>query len=253
MSTKKLARAKIVRELAADGVDTVPKLVDRLLDLQESQLRKPHPGAVPTATVLAKMGVPSPGLKKIVHRPPKIPLYVDGVLLDPADISRFNGQPLHFVVGAKNPVEGKPVLQAFTGSDYLNFLKATYIASLVTQDLCPGEKPCYVVPPPHPNPNLPGTHNVVQACDEIEYFGEVLDVYPGFSLPDLRNLYRLFPFRGNWNDCINSVRPCYNNIVTFFSDINFGGNQLTLPRGYAAPDLAWWGWNNTISSVTNWG
>jgi len=253
MSSTKLSRAKIIKELAADGVDTVPKLVDRLLAFQESHLRKPHPAAVPVVAALAKIGVPSQGLKKIVHRPPKAPLYVDGVLIEPKEISRFNGQPLHYVLGTKSPDKGKPVMQAFTGSDYLNFLKTTYVASLVTEDVCPGGPGCGGPGLPHMG-SYPGTFGLVAAYDQTNYNGLVLELEAGRAFSDLGIVFKGLPWMGTWNDTIQSTRFC-NNIVTYFSDINFSGNQLTVPRWTDEPDLSSLSssWSDVISSIVNWG
>jgi hypothetical protein len=62
------------------------------------------------------------------------------------------------------------------------------------------------------------------------------------------------PWMGSLNDSIQSIRFC-NNLVTYFSDINFSGNQLTVPRWSAEPNLAILSsnWSNVISSIVNWG
>ena len=36
-----------------------------------------------------------------MHRVPELPVRIDGVLYDPKDIGRFDGQPLHFVAVPK--------------------------------------------------------------------------------------------------------------------------------------------------------
>src|SRR5205823_4039775 len=196
-------REELLKALRAEGVNTIPELVDRLLAFRESSHRKPHDGAVLAGSALARIDKPQPEHKEIVHRPPSVPLCVDGVAIEPAEIVQFNGRALHFVV-SKLPQEGEVVLYAFTGTDYLRFLKGAYVASLVPQDYGDGSwppgqsqgpgygtqcgwmggQPCL---PPFPTPfSPPFTYWQIQMFSDSQYGGDWFWLYAGYAYPDLR-------------------------------------------------------------------
>jgi hypothetical protein len=258
-------RAAILEGLRAEGVDTIPSLVDRLLAFQNSTQREPRDGAVPAGTALARIDRLQPGRKEIVHRPPQVPLWVDGVAIEPADIVQFNGQELHFMV-TKLPQEGKFVLNAFTGPDYLNYLKGSHAASFdaswppFTQvppgwgGACGwmGTQPC--VPSVSPPGSPPFTFGQVQMFDDIEFRGNWFWLAAGYAYPDLRQVQRACTlwWCGDWNDVMSSMAGT-NTRVTYFTDIHYLGSSYTIPPNTPFHDLRTLGINDAVSSVINWG
>jgi hypothetical protein len=255
-------REEILRALSADGGDPMPQLVDRLLAFQNSRQRKLHDGALPAGNALARIDRPPPERKEIVHRPPQVPLYVDGVAIEPTEIVRFNGQALHFVV-SKLPREGEVVLNAFTGPDYLNYLKGAHVASFGFQEpawpmppiggACGwmGVQPC--VTPVHPAMGPPFTSGQIQMFEDIEFRGDWFWLAKGRAYPDLRKVERgcTLWWCGDWNDIISSMAGT-DTQVTYFTDINYGGSSYTIPANTPFHDLRTLGMNDTISSVVNW-
>jgi hypothetical protein len=259
--TGKPLREKILMALSAEGVDTIPELIDRLLAFQNSMPRKPHDGALPAGHALTRMDRLQPGRTEIVHRPPLVPLYVDGLAVEPADIVQFNGEALHFLV-SKLPQEGEVVLNAFTGPDYLNYLKGAHAASFgVPEPTFPlpiggacgwmGTQPCVT----HPSPSMPPfTLGQIQMFSDIEFKGDWFWLSAGYAYPDLRKVKRACTlwFCGDWNDVISSMAGT-NTRVTYFTDINYGGSSYTIPPNTPFHDLRTLGLNDTISSIINWG
>lgn len=98
-------REEIMEKLRAERVDTVDKLVDKLLAYRKSNPPHKPNHADFLGSILASPETRPKSLKPLTHRPPQVPLYVDGVAIDPKDISRFDGRPLEFVI-TKQPSGG---------------------------------------------------------------------------------------------------------------------------------------------------
>ena len=172
-------RGDIFDELRARGVDTVPEVVDLMIASREAQRHNRFATPVPIGR---RPRVATPPRKSLVHRPPRVPLYIDATARDPADISRFDGQRLVSVV-SKSADADEHVLYVLT-PDYVSFVKgavgaALQAASIETGRGGPGllEEWNYTqgpvgrypppVPPPDPNKLVP-----FQSLDDgtVDYF-----------------------------------------------------------------------------------
>ncbi len=241
------SRAEIMEALKAEGVESVEKLVDRLLESRKSV----HPsGRGRGESVLAHQTARPSGKKKIAYHAPQVPLFVDGVSIDPADISRFDGQNLHFVVGS--PAAGdKTALHALTGDDHINFLKGSYANSLFAGSQ-PQTTPIRADFQPF---DAPFSYGQVQVFQDIDYGNNWTWVGANSAIQDLRWIQRgcFLWWCGDWNDQISSMGGTDTKVI-YYWDINFSGPTLTVVTPYiAVPDLRVYGWNDEISSIWNVG
>jgi hypothetical protein len=270
-------RREISDELRARGVDTVPEVVDLMVAGREAQRRNRFATPVPIGR---RPRVATPPRKSLVHRPPRVPLYIDAVARDPADISRFDGQRLVYVA-SKSADAGEHVLHVLT-PDYVSFVKGAVGAALQAASTGIGRGRLglleewnsaqgsvgrhYPTSPADPNELVPfqslddGTVDYfhytdwnVQMFHHDNYESDWFWLSAGYEWPDLRQVHRGGWLSGsNWNDAINSLGGT-NTWVGYFWDINFQGNVLIVPPGYFVPDLGVFGWANAISSVINTG
>ncbi len=189
-----------------------------------------------------------PVVPPIVHRPPGIPLVLDGKLLkNPEEITSYNGTPLYYT-----PLSSHSglALGAFTSRDKMIAEAKHLAASLAENILQPQFEPIGVTNPDH----LPE-----QVCffEHINEEGDVLCLPPRSACPDLTRVGRsklLWWYTNDWNDVISSVSLCRWD-VTLFEHINFGGSQLWLPAvaAHNYRSLVELGWNDRTSSIVNWG
>jgi hypothetical protein len=257
------SKKQIMERLHAEGVDTVEKLVEKLLSYRASNApRRPHGDAFP-GSLLANRETRPKGLKGITHQPPKVPLYVDGVGVDPRDISRFDGRPLEFVVAKQRG--GDAALFASTSTPISDHMKAAHTAAWLNalgprgighvrgqsnaiRDLGPVWDPW--------DPPLTGWDpSSVQMFQDIDYEGNWTWCAGGEPIPDLRQVSRdctLWWCEGDWNDQISSMSGT-GVWVAYYSDIWYGGNVLWQQPGQPFSDLRLFGWNDQISSVWNTG
>ena len=194
------------------------------------------------------------------QRPVKVPVLIDGVLHDPKDIHRFDGQILHFVA----PSGDRP-LKAFTGDQWPTALR-TFIqyqsvaGTLRWKNIIEGGGPpasggqgtggsvppqgggVVIEPPPPP----------AAFFSDSNFEGDWLWLNQGMEWRDLTQVDRGdFWNRQSWNDCISSVSPVPNvGLVVLCEDINLGGASLACPE--AVRDLGLFGWNDRTSSIVYW-
>jgi hypothetical protein len=231
-------REDMLKRLKAEGVKSVPELVDRVLAFRKSSTDDPGPKPLLTSGALPR---DKKDRKELIHRPPLVPLYIDGAPVKASRISQFNGRPLHFVVVTLPNKE--LVLHAFTNSTHLDLLRADYLHWLNwvmgapsgrggTQPPTSGEGPAggrgggVVIPSP------------LEMFQDINYGGDELGLPYGYEWSDLTQVCRssfLWWCNDSWNDEISSLGGSGNDIVCW-SDINFEGNSLRLSPYFPIPD-----------------
>ncbi len=185
-----------------------------------------------------------PAVRPIIHRPPSIPLVLDGKLLDkPEEITAYNGTPLYYT-----PLRSSSgiALAAFTSRDRM-ISEAKQQAGEIL----------------HPQFERTGTNNPDSLPEQVCFFehinedGDVKCLPPRRAYSDLTRVGRskfLWWYTNDWNDVISSVSACRWD-VSLFEHINYGGSQLYLPArlGRNTPNLVELGWNDRASSIVNWG
>jgi len=171
----------------------------------------------------------------ITHRAPNVPLFLDGeVLEDPQEITKLNGQSLHYTplrIGAGI------ALAAFTDPQAMISESSRMASTISTESntAATSEHICTT------NPDSLGER--VQFFEHINESGDTIGLNPGWGYPDLTD---------GWNDIISSV-GWYRWDVSLYEHIHYGGSQLWLPAGCNTPNLVILGWNDRASSCVNWG
>jgi hypothetical protein len=275
----------VLEALRKNGIKDLEHLVRTQIEL--ARLETNTPAAINLYAPAPE--APSNQAVAIVHRVPQLPVFVDGVLYDPADINRWDGQPLHFLV---RPDSAGSQLEAFTGNQWTSALKTYFqVRHLMTLfDVVPGLQrplepldfpipflppsnppfnpppppflplpgspgaPHQPPPPPHPPPPPPPPPSESQFFSDNNFGGDWLWLGRRLAWNDLTRVNRakfLF-FSSDWNDVISSVR-IWAGTVTFYEHINQGGASLTFQQGLDIPDLNPYAFNDRISSIVNWG
>ena len=251
---ERLTVEDVLKMLEEDGIHDLQQFIKR--ELARAKAASKVPGR---ASMLGPAAA-KPSRRRPAQRPVKVPVLIDGVLYDPKDIHRFDGQILHFV----GPSGDRP-LKAFTGDQWPTALR-TFIqyqsvaGSLQWKNIIEGGGPPgpggqgtsgseptggngVVVEPPPPPAGFYSDNN---------FEGDWLWLDHGKEWSDLTRVYRGdFYNRQSWNDCISSVSPVPNlGLVVLCEDINLGGASLSVP--FAARDLGLFGWNDRTSSIVYW-
>lgn len=178
----------------------------------------------------------------IVHRFSRVPLYLDGTILDnPRDIEEYNGKPLYYTL--LRSASGI-ALAAFTERNAMIRESKNMIGVLAGGVTAFSEYIC--ASPPDSLPE--------QVCffEDSNQSGDVICLPPSRAYRDLTQVSRGFLGLSDWNDLISSVSWCRWD-VSLYEHINYGGSELYLPAGCNTPNLQDLGWNDRASSIVNWG
>lgn len=247
--TVDVSESDVVDALRSRGITSLEQLVADTVARQRD-------GRARQATVIGKEAIES-GLR-IKHQAPKIPVRIDGIDYDPADISRFDDTPLHYVYYHD---EGMPILQATTDRNQVNAL--FLLSSGIQPKGChwtasngwpawecgPGvgdQPPATPTPPPEP----PTDFHSVQMFSDVNFEGDWFWLPRGFEWPRLSKVSRntFLWSSGDWNDQISSVGRT-SGTVFYFEHKQFQGSSLMVKGGSYEQWLDSIGWNDRISSV----
>jgi hypothetical protein len=212
--------------------------------------------------------------RDIRHPAPEVPFLFEGDTYDPADIRRFDGQPLVYVIGG---AEGEPGLHVFR-EEYkpviTGYLQAqAYVRTMgfgdgsppppvggFPGDYTPGGPigcggvtgiPCgktQVIDHPPPPPTSPLTSNEIQMFDDDNWRGNWFWLARGFIWKDLTKVHRGGLFGGVWNDAITSLART-NGTCFYHEHVQLQGDLLIVKPFQDVANLTQSGWNDRISSV----
>lgn len=269
---KSFTAENVLRAFAEEGIRSLEDLAKRVV------ATTCHPEARPQRVSLEQITRPTPAklLATIVHRPPKLPFYVNGVEYEPADIARFNGRALHTVVSGRGR---SPELIAFEEhSTFARLVELLYMAGLVGLNLGSGASggaglqidiafvPPSVTPPPpdslEPPPRTQGSgsgsggidHRVIRMYEHVLWGGDSLELGPMLAYSDLTKVGRGFLGLGDWNDIISSLWLTHSHVVCWEHTHHQGSALITGRYAHFVHDnLVTYGWNDRISSVLNCG
>jgi hypothetical protein len=242
----------VMKVLEENGIRDLQQFIKRELARAKAADKVPSRASMlgPAAAKPSRRGPP--------QRPVKVPVLIDGVLHDPKDVHRFDGQILHFV----GPTPTRPTLRAFTGDQWPAILR-TYVQTRNASSMLqwaniveggPGSPtgPGGVEPPASGGVVIEPPPPPAAFFSDSNFEGDWLWLNRGMEWRDLTQVDRGdFWNRQSWNDCISSVSPVPNlGLVVLCEDINLGGASLSVP--FAARDLGLFGWNDRTSSIVYW-
>jgi hypothetical protein len=208
----------------------------------------------------------------MVHKVPSVPILVDSVLYDPADIVRFNGQELHSVLAPDHKsmiaVTDRQVISRWWELNYVSAMMGQSPFALpramnndrsgssIPRETA-GTSSLYRYSPPDPicwyfeHPGRQGswiTHPANRG------FGDLTAVHSGFA-----------GWGDSWNDRISCVWVVNMWHCVLHEDIYWAGSTLSLQSSIAASpegpisfpeilvdDLRAFGWNDRASAVEGW-
>ncbi len=244
----------VLKMLEEDGIRDLQQFVKRQLAQAKASRKAPRRASLlgPSSTAGSKT------TRGKAQRPVTVPVLIDGVLYDPKDIHRFDGQTLHFIA----PSSKRPTLQALTGEQWPTMLR-TYVqvgnvaSVLQWEDIVIGGPPS---PPSGGGTEPPNGGGVViepppppaAFFSDSQFQGDYLWLSHGQEWSDLTRVMRGDAWdRKSWNDTISSVSPNPSvGLVVLCEDINLGGASLSIPE--AVRDLTLFGWNDRTSSIVYW-
>jgi hypothetical protein len=246
----------ILQVLEQDGIRDLQQFVKHLL-ARTAASRK----ALGRASLLGPASSKPSQARGKAQRPVTVPVLIDGVLYDPKDIHRFDGQILHFV----GPSATRKTLQAFTGEQWPTILR-TYVqlnnagSILHWKDIIEGGGAENVTPStPGQAAGESGSGVVVEPSSasagffsDSNFGGDYLWLSRGNEWRDLTKVMRGDAWdRHSWNDTISSVSPIVGwGLVVLCDDINLGGASLSIPA--PVRDLTPFGFNDRTSSIVYW-
>lgn len=256
----------------ADGIGCLEDMAKKLTQTFRDPL------SVPQVTDISALmrRTPKRVLETIIHKIPKHPVLCDGVVYDPCDIVRFNGQALLYIVdrtfGGNILVVDDPetiriilLTYMFAGiADIADVVESKSVPPsyppLRPKDVPPsglgGEQPG-TEPPAfdqypyrNPSPGIPSSPDL-RLFSRQGFGGHRLDVRAGTQWSDLTKAWIFWPF-DDWNDEINSMQPTTSSAL-FKEHVNFMGSFLIAPKNVYVYSFGDYGWDARISSVLNLG
>jgi hypothetical protein len=168
-----------------------------------------------------------------VNFEPTVPFMLDGVRYAPAEIQRFDHQPLHFVLDHQAQAEG--VLHAFkTREDAGRYMASQ--ANTSTAMVQPGRATQSATSclPYH-----------ARIYNWTNYNQDWLDL--SADLHDLRQVHRGWWPWDNWNDVISSIRVGCQTSVTLYVNTDHTGGSFAIPQNTSLQYLDWI--DNLTSSI----
>ena len=257
-----------------EGIGSLEDMAKRLVLTFRDPLSAPQ--AINLGAIMRR--TPKRDLEAIVHKVPKYPVLCDGVVYDPGDIVRFNGQALLYIVdgtfgGNILVVEDHETIRTLLVTYLFGGIaaRAADIAAVVESKAVPPSVPPLrpqaesgigtqepgTEPPPFNMYPYKGCNPCIEPSPVLRLFsqkffwGSRLDVQPGTQWSDLTKAYIFWPF-DDWNDEITSVQPT-TSAALFKEHVDFKGSYLIVPKLKHIYDLEDYGWNDRISSVLNVG
>lgn len=235
----------VIAELRSQGVDSVEATVNTLR--QGVKQRKQNSANVLRPVSLRRSMPTSPELvADIVQRVPKVPWTLNGVLYDPEDITRFNGQELHFIASPSGDhmmaVDDRTLIQ--------NWWQLTYLEQYRQFGNRPGGMETSTTAF---SPTQAHFQPYTIFADDINFGGDWLTVAADRGWLDLRDAGTF----SDWNDIISSVHLVGTRIAVIYEHIYLGGQSFTIqaPPGvldYGILNLVQFGWNDRASSLETW-
>lgn len=213
-----LNETDVLALLRDQGITTLEALVAKAAGAPRSA----PPVTMDPAQVLS--GHRAAGRQPVTHPAPAMAVVMDGVELDPGDLSRFDGRPLTYVYGPER-------LTALTDDSALN--GALWASSQLRDP-------------------RPPTQGEVQMFEHVDYAGDWFWCGARQAYNDLTGVHHGPLHLHDWNDEISSLGGT-NCAVRYYEHINFGGSSLVVQPFTDIPTLVPSGWNDRISSVWNLG
>ena len=243
---------EVMAALRQAGIKDLEDLVRRLIGNTEAEAE--------AVDLFASVPEPPPD-SSFSHRPPKIPFTVSGVTYDPADIGRFDGQPLHFVC---RQIGHATELIGFVGNEWVRAI-TTYAQLLQLSRLAAPAYPVLTAGGPYgpegavtgagqppPPPDLPSL--ICRLYEHANFRGAGLLIRANLAYSDFTKIRVLAagPGGGTWNDFVSSVKSD-GATVLLFEAINFAGDTLLVMPNDLLTNLETVGWNDRVSSIKNFG
>ncbi|WP_158997749.1 hypothetical protein [Streptomyces aureus] len=226
----------VVVELKKYGIETTGNLLAILSEeLKDTQ---GHGDALDFSKV--QEGTPHEALSAIEHRIPQVPFILNGTMYDPEDVTRFNGQELHFIASPKSD-------HMFTLDDRKQF--TTWRQFTYLEQYLHGNHPPRAAESTSPNHGTLGPPNPMTGFNEhINFEGSWL------NCPKNRGFYTL----GGWNDKISSFKMVGTQVTVLHEHIHWAGDTFSRVLPYSdypyfeERNLLLYGWNDRASSVETW-
>ena len=249
IASRDAAVEDIVRESRNRGVKSLEDILDMVR--QAVARRDDSPKAAPDPLNFKKfsVGADYKPRRDIVHSVPEIPVLIDGVMFDPKDIKRFDGQELHFIAARDRQSMIAIADRAVMGK----WWEMTYVTSLTNSASSA--------------PRALASHFSLPEPAAIYYED---DNFGGSSISHGKNrgfsdLTRLKTRLGqSWADRISSLRLINLTICVLHWDIHWQGPTMTFqastpfamePVSYPfdlVPSLTPFGANDRANSVEGW-
>jgi hypothetical protein len=230
------------KDLRAEGINSLEDVLSLLASgfeehaagnarvtepLDFSHLRKPSPPDL---------------VSKIVQRVPEVPFILNGITYDPQDITRFNGQELHFVT---SPDAGHMLV--LDSRDVLaDWFQYTYLDRLL-------------------NPIIDSTTESFELlANPVSYFWDDTDlveyaiaVNKNRGYRNLKDLDFFWPSGQTWNDRISSISMFGTGVAQIHEHVDYVGQSFThiLPNGTPSGgvrNLHTFGWGDRASAIGTW-
>ncbi|MGG1574508.1 hypothetical protein [Fictibacillus sp. NRS-1165] len=220
-------------------------------DLAEELRRQGLPFFYPTLRTQS----PPEIVSRIVQRVPRIPFILNGTMYDPKDITRFNGQELHFVLAPSDDhmlvVDNQGLLRNWLIlADIEIYRSIRFIQPQQGGIQMPGILQHLPQGTPAPPPMPHGFSVPFNAFHEhINFQGKPLFLDKNKGIPDLSEISMGPISFSNWEDEISSVQMFGTRRAELFEHTEWKGQELILFKDER--DLHRLGWGDRASSIVS--
>ncbi|MGS2751249.1 hypothetical protein ACVAMH_31185 [Bacillus zanthoxyli] len=225
----------IAKELRNEGIQSLEELIvilrENIKEAKEDEINAMKP--INFQNWRRKTSQES--ISNIVQKVPKVPFILNGTMYDPEDITRFNGQELHFILAPEADhmlvVDDRDLIADWWSLAYFERFKNSSMQHETEMQT----RMRLIIP-----------HTGF--FEDVNFSGYALGLLPNRGYNRLSSVVR--GFFGDWNDEISSVSMIGTNITVLYEHKNWAGATLTLTGSES--DLHRLGWGDRASSIATW-
>lgn len=236
-----------VAKLKGEGIESVEAMLSTLrLGFQERERQKADAIRPVDLGRRRKARTPPEIVARIVQRVPEVPFTLNGVMYDPKDITRFNGQELHYVAvpGGSHmlAVDSRELMENWWNLMYLDRYRQ-------------GAGAVESVSPNEGTAQSREFHPRTWFYEDNQLGGSQIYLDANYGYHNLIEVgMGLF---SDWNDQISSFYMLGTQVAVLHEHINWTGQTFSDVLAFGTPEfkrfsLNSFGWNDRASSIETW-
>jgi hypothetical protein len=238
-----------VRELRKEGIESLEDALSTLANGLKDREERRKGALQPVDFQQLRRSTPPEVVSRIVQNVPDVPFRMNGTSYDPEDITRFNGQELHFVAGPHQD----HMLVVDNRNMIVDWLQFAYLDRYIKG----GHETAVNATSMHEGPQTIRSAPVSLFWDDIDLTEYAITVNKDRGYRDLTDLDFFWPSGQTWNDRISSISMYGTGVAELHEHTNYFGQSFTWVLPFGTPygevrNLHTYGWGDRASAIATW-